>query len=212
MTFLHATGAPLLDVAGALRRLDDEGAFYASLLGDFVDLTMDLVRQARQAIDRGHAAEAAATLHTIKGMALTVGAQALAEFTAAAEQACLGGRIPAADLAAIGPPLSQTADATLQAVGQWLAAAHSSGPRQPSAAGTHELAAQLTELLTLLQNADMRALELYERLAMSPPLEPDHPGAELDAAMACLDFPRAQSACRTWLRFLPAERAGGAAS
>jgi len=101
---------PLLDEAGALDRLGGSSELYATILNSFLQ---DLPRSpavVRGHMERNNLLEAARALHTLKGLAATVGALALNQRAVALEREVKGG---AAQTEATVSALQQAVDASL---------------------------------------------------------------------------------------------------
>ncbi|WP_171816021.1 PAS domain-containing hybrid sensor histidine kinase/response regulator [Serpentinimonas barnesii] len=209
----HAT-APVLDLDAALARMGRQHDLYNQVAQK---VAADLPRYA-QAV-RGWLAsaqppaqaEAVRELHTLKGLAATVGAQALAQAAARAEavfaEAPLGSgqRLGAAEpsLAALLDALDGAAAALQQALTQpALAAAPQHTPLPPPVAHAQPdpaLHQALQRLRSCLLAFDMQALDLAQQLA------PQHAGAlggrlpQLLAAVQSLDFSAALAVCDAYL-------------
>ncbi|RFO98180.1 hypothetical protein DIC66_05560 [Rhodoferax lacus] len=68
---------PGLDVQLGLRQCNHNAALYVAMLGKFVKSQADAVHQIRQSLAHGDAATAERLAHTLKGLAASLGAQAL---------------------------------------------------------------------------------------------------------------------------------------
>lgn len=110
--------APVLDATEALLQFDNDTAFYASLLQDFMEALPELLAQARQALEAGQLAQAAIPLHTIKGMTLALGAKALTEFAQEQERRCKQADA-ALDAAAVSAALTALAGETVATMARW---------------------------------------------------------------------------------------------
>ena len=158
--------------------------------------------EGRYIIDEAGYEEAGRMMHTIKGLAATLGIRPLAQFAAEVEQeiengAC--GRFPE-----LADRLQAVANTTLDDIAH-LASALGAATSRPEAAGSKVIPApdksklrrSLHELVELLRCADMRAVEMYEQLQEA--LDAAH-GKEncqsLDAAMTALDFESALAHCQ----------------
>lgn len=157
-------------------------------------------------INREARADARRELHTLKGVAATLGATRLAELAARAEKAVddvSGGakmdallQQVAQQVAEVLPALRQVSDRPGGAVPPQDAAVSLAPGREPDNGLTqHGARTQLAELLLALQESDMVAMELHAAVrqhgdeALSCLLEP------LDAAMADMEFERAAVEC-----------------
>ena len=152
--------------------------------------------------DRGDATEAARLLHTLKGLAATLGATALARQVASAEGELAGASgadrlavaVQAVDdhLATLRPRLDAWRAALDRAA---AAAAPVAAPAATAEGGSEGLAEPLRQLARLLRDSDMDAMPALEALRR------DHAaalGSHLDAleqAVDGLDFARAAALC-----------------
>ena len=193
-----AAGAAGVQLEAALLRMGGKQAVYQRLLQNFIGELEALPAQLAACIATGDAAAAARQLHTLKGLAATLGADALAGAAAQAERALAdAAHSPAAVL-----------DAACAAIAQALPglAALASAMAPPAArhdakqAGSQaELEHGLEALAELLRNADMAATDAIDRL------QQQHSGphaerlAALGAAIARLDFEHALHLCSTHL-------------
>ncbi|MDP1524383.1 MAG: response regulator [Rhodocyclaceae bacterium] len=80
---------PGVDVATSVRRLGGNVSAYYDLIGKFRERQRNAVAEIRAALDAGEQATAVRLAHTLKGLAATLGAQALRQEAATLEQ-CLG--------------------------------------------------------------------------------------------------------------------------
>ena len=85
---IQAPAAPrqALGIEGALLRLGGNVALYKEVLSAFLDDVLQMPEQLRLQLQSGQAREALRQMHTLKGLAATVGAQTFAEFAATAER------------------------------------------------------------------------------------------------------------------------------
>jgi len=63
-----------------------DSEFIAELLGDFLNITPELIAQIERAIEQGDAHALAHAAHTLKGSARSIGAESFAEYALALEQ------------------------------------------------------------------------------------------------------------------------------
>ena len=201
-----AAGAAGVDIERALARLGGKRKVYGRALRSF---TTDL-RLLPQRLDglalRGQRDELRRELHTLKGLAATIGVTALATLAAEAEARLAGGS-PAGDEAecvrrvragidtAVGP-LASLCDALDGGEGAPAAAV----PRAAlSPVDTAVLASHLRTLQGLLQASDLDAADALQTLRGQLP---SAAGARLDAletAVESLEFESALSNCDEWL-------------
>ncbi len=195
-----------LDVGAALARLGGNLGVYKRLLRNFVrDLDEPSNNPARQ-LEQGQVAEATRNLHTLKGLAATLGAAALARHAACAEEALAAtpGASPAAG------PLKAAIDALgacvepLRAVS--LALDSEPKPQLPEATGSAtpqdrlEMTRDLEALAGLLRQSDMAAIDAMALLRTRFAATLGQGLEGLDDAVNGLDFDRAGEHCRDLLR------------
>uniref|UniRef100_UPI001856B084 Hpt domain-containing protein n=1 Tax=Methylibium sp. TaxID=2067992 RepID=UPI001856B084 len=153
----------------------------------------------------GEPQAAARQLHTLKGLAATLGARALAAAASRAETA-QGGEPNEAHAALAN--LDQAFERSMDDIA-WLAAnldAPAPGPLDPADGGPpttpQALTSALHELAGLLGNADMRAMDVHARLTRSHAAVLGPRLAALDGAVAAFDFKAAQAQCHVLLEHL----------
>jgi PAS domain S-box-containing protein len=205
-----AASAAGVELAPALQRMGGKAGVYARMLRSTLQDFDRLAHTLQQPMADGDVAEAARTLHTLKGLAATLGITALAQAAAAAETRVSAG-LPAArampTCAAVGAALAASLPALAELTGRLREAeadldlatpattATPSGPQDSAA-----LHQRLTELAALLEQSDMRATELTPALR---PLAGKRLGPlwdQLDDAVGALDFDGASSLCRQLLQ------------
>ena len=201
-----------VDLDGALARLGGKLPAYRRMLASMLHDLLGLPEQLHEALAQPGSQSAPRLLHTLRGVAATLGASALAESLLQAEQGLAAepahratasagpGRVPA-PLAAWASQLLrqvQTAGPPLAAL---LASLPGVGPAVAASADAHapDRAALQQALRTTalhLGNADMAAMEALARLqqqfgtALGPRLQ------ALDRAVHALDFDRALALCQ----------------
>ena len=187
-----------LDVEGALARVGGDHEIYASVLQAFA-LEMEQVPQQLQAQWASAAPEQAArTMHTLKGLAATVGARHLSMVAAQLEQEIKKGVLPAqhprivAQLREAMDALFNTLLPVLQGYQEAQAGpvAANQTPLNPA-----QLRQDLQALAGLLENSNMLALDAHTKIQK---LYAAHLGSELHAlrdAMGGFDFATAHRLC-----------------
>jgi HPt (histidine-containing phosphotransfer) domain-containing protein len=85
--------SPLLDVAGALRRLGDDVELLEQIILIFLEDAPGLVHSAREALSRGDAVELRRSAHSLKGMMATLGAQSSQNAAFRLEQCAASGNL-----------------------------------------------------------------------------------------------------------------------
>ncbi|MDP2005461.1 MAG: PAS-domain containing protein [Rubrivivax sp.] len=201
-----AAAAAGVELVPALQRMGGKQAVYARMLGTALHDFGTLAQALQQPLVDADMADAARTLHTLKGLAATLGITALARAAAAAEQAVSAGPPAAGAMpacAAVGAALAAALPA-LANLAERLRAAATDTPPAAAAPGAQEdhaaLHVRLEELAQLLAQSDMRATELAPTLRqqagsrLGPLLD------ELDEAVGALDFDRAAPLCRQLLQ------------
>jgi len=187
-----------LDVPGALHRVGGDKAMYANVLGAFAKEMEQVPQQVLEALRAQEQAQAVRALHTLKGLAATVGARHLAAVAARLEHTVRAGT-QAHEHAGLVDTLRSAIDALAEVLLPVLQQYQEAQPMTPTAETAAPLDRQrfvqdLQALSTLLRNSDMVALEAHALIrrtygAQVPELAP------LDAAMAMLDFATAQNQC-----------------
>ncbi|KQY79399.1 response regulator [Pelomonas sp. Root1444] len=179
-----ATAAPqLLDRDAALGRLGGRQALYDRLITSFArDVPAEMLALRRH-LRQGSVPDAVRVLHTLRGLAGAVGADALAALAGAQEQAVRGeGGVQAAQVDTLQRLLDDTLAALVPPSAQ-AAAREDVDPLQA-----------LRRLRQLLVERNMRSVAACEQLAgHGAALGPDF--AALSAAIARLDFAKALKAC-----------------
>jgi signal transduction histidine kinase/DNA-binding response OmpR family regulator/HPt (histidine-containing phosphotransfer) domain-containing protein len=198
-----------VDIDKALRRMGGKLGVYRRSLGDFVLSLGAWPARLTAQINAGDTAAAAREFHTIKGLAATLGAEALARAAAQAESALAAGQpavggAPALPLLPAVMAAMAAAEVALRSLGQALdagpQAGRRAGPALPSdpAAQAAALPA-LHDLSRRLAQSDLSAVDAVQRLReqhgalAGPRLE------ALVNAVDDLDFETALSQCDEWI-------------
>jgi len=196
-------------VEAALQRLGGDPVLYQRVVRGFVQGLPDVQADLQSRLGAAPDAALAAALHTLKGTASTVGAVKLAQCAARAEQAVKAAlaaapQAPAPlDSSAWWPPLVAELQMSADALQRVLAALQDHGwvpSPEPAPAGGGAQAdpvrwrGDLVRLQALLQEADMEALEVHDRLLADAAVAADPRWAPLHQAMEALDFEAAQQA------------------
>ena len=191
-----AASAPapqLLDRAAALQRLGGREALYDRLVMSFMQDAPAEMDALRRELGAGAVPDAVRVLHTVRGLAGAVGANALAALAGEQEQAV---RAQAAPQAVDVDALQRLLDATLAVLAP---------PRPPVSTGGPVDAPDpldaLRRLRQLLVERNMRSVTACEQLGpQAGTLGPEF--ATLSAAVARLDFAKALKACDVLLESL----------
>jgi CheY-like chemotaxis protein len=197
---LQAGAAAGVDIGTAVARLGGKLGTYRRLLQGFVRDLAAMPGQLRTQADSGQWAEASRQMHTVKGLAATLGAGPLSSQAAAAEQ--MFRQAPGSDEAQRG---LQTIEAAITRALPGLGALCEQLDREADAPGDAAatsatidkagLADMLQTLARLLADSDMDALNLMDRLRATPAGALSSRVEALDEAVVTLDFDRAQQAC-----------------
>ena len=162
--------AAAVDLASAQARLGGKPEVYRRMLRTFVEDLNTLPTALRDSHNQGDASATLRLLHTIKGVAATLGAQRLAEQAEWGEKHLSDSASPAQARQAVAQ-VCTALDAARPALAALLADLGSAadGPASPAAASAAPLnPAALREVLQqlagLLQDADMAAVDLLGRL------------------------------------------------
>lgn len=155
-------------------------------------------------LDNGEVPEATRVLHTLKGLAATVGARHLSQVTAALERQ-LKQTPTETNAIALVQDLQAAVDATAHAlvpVLQKTTPALASAQPARSADADIALHAELQALCEMLEDSNMSAMELYARVrqAHGPGLGDNFEA--LDKAIAELQFEPAAALCRALMQQL----------
>lgn len=193
----------VLDLAAVRHRLGSSVAMLGTLLHSFARDLPPLAEQITVALAGAQFDQALGTLHTLKGLASTVGANRLSRVAAVLESQVKSGA-QVSDLSDALEPLHSAVNATAQALRPQLlrypqpTPAHSSVVAQGDGDSDGESdvrPSDLGRLRNLLQNSDMHALAVLAQLRQSwaaadlAALEP------LCEAIAQLDFAQASALC-----------------
>ena len=206
---LDAAGAAGVDIERALARLGGKLKVYGRTLRSFTEDLQNLPEKLDGQLQRGERDEVRRELHTLKGVAATVGVTALAKLAGeaeaqfnrvspAAEEATCVARVGAAiHMAALSLALLCAAlDGDPQAATDGVASA-------VAAALTPADTALLVELLRsvqgLLQASDLDAADALQTLRTRLPAVAGPRFDALEAAVESLEFESALSHCGQWL-------------
>ena len=189
-----------IEVAAALDRLGGNQGLYLRTLKLFLQDSATVMQQLDEQLRAALFDDASRQLHTLKGLAATVGAKPLSQLAAKLELTLKQApdSVMAGDaLAELALSLATTRDALQRIVAQ-LAPAHDHAVTAGASVGTPTEASRLTKdlrrLATLLRDSDMDALATLELIKASHGPFANELG-DLDEAMAALDFERAIMQC-----------------
>ncbi|WAR44172.1 CHASE domain-containing protein [Methylomonas rapida] len=197
------TGLPPLpagfDTAHALARLGNDRGLYAQMARRFQNDQQEMLARMDQAMQQQDHASLARELHTLKGLAATLGARALSEQAAAAET-----RIKdKADRPEIEQLIAALRERLRESNRLLSDLAERLDPPRPAAAAYPANPERILELLKqlerLLVEHNMRALEAHAELKREVAAMPSAPYAALDDAIGKLDFAAAHEQILTLL-------------
>ena len=196
-----------IDVATALERMGGNAELLLRTLRAFATTTGQIADQVTHFIDAGNLASAQREMHAFKGLAATVGLNALSKLAADAELA-LRKQAPVHELKDVLQQLQahlRDLAPTLDAVAERLQTmlpppAQSAGNTQAVApTNTAALRTQLETMHKALLDDDMGAMELHAVLLQDFETVLGDATQALDAAMADLNFELAASECEALL-------------
>ncbi len=193
-----------IELAAALARMGGNHYAYLRALHSFGKDLATLPGQLMALLQHGRFDESRRLMHTVKGLAGTLGIRPLASLAADAEHRFGGAETPpphdaliaqlrtlvAATLRDIDHLAGALRECSDPVVSQYQALADARPSDVPA------LRRSLGELTDLLRAADMRALEVFEQLQHRHASHIPQALKSLDAAMASLDFDQALSECR----------------
>ena len=195
-----------LNLAAALRRMGGNVRVYLGSLQSFADDLPARPDQLAELVQQGRFSEAVGMMHTLKGLAATLGLGSLASLAKDAESAFGGAVAPERcqslieqlraavgtaqqDIALIAQTLNPSVKPVIfQAEVGFDVGQKALDPRQG-------FRRSLDELISLLRGADMRALEVFEKLQEAHAENLQEAAQPLDEALAALDFDLALSHC-----------------
>ncbi len=197
---LDAAAGAGIDIAAAIARLGGRHDLYGRMLRAFVN---DLAGMHAQ-LEPGRDAEALAVgslqrlLHTLKGLAATFGATALAARAAQAERTLAGDRSPngARQIAAsMRAEIERASPGILQLMHTMQQAGAQARPVVPTLPEREAVRRALRELAELLRNSDMDATLVHADLRRTLAGARDETLDALDESIAGLDFEQALVHC-----------------
>jgi PAS domain S-box-containing protein len=216
---VQAARAAGVDLDAALNRLGGNRPVYVRMLGRFVADLAAMPGQLQAQVEAGKTQEAVALMHTLKGLAGTLGATELAAAAADAEKR-------------LANPLAVTPKHTVSAAAgkfmkhaapgfaRLLAALQSQGDPltapSPTVFDGPALSAALHQLNIHLRNADMAAtdamIDIQRQFGAASNELPGEPLTSLDAAIQALDFERALGLSTQLIDTLPSAQAQATSS
>jgi CheY-like chemotaxis protein len=198
-----------IDVAGTLERMGGNTSLLGSVLRSFARDLSKAADQMRVLLSEGAAPEARRAMHTLKGLAATVGARHLAQVAADLERRLERSPAPA-DAQEMARTLQTAIDATAQSLVPVLRQYPADEPVSAMVAVDDDPVALVQDLrvvCAMLERSDMDAVQAHARMRLvhGATLKPSLDA--LDASMNALDF---QAATAQYLALLAAHTPGRA--
>gem|GEM_PF-840426 len=188
----------------ALARLGNDHALYARMARTFRTGQATVTKRLRWKLQQGERVNAQRELHTLKGVAATLGAQSLARFAAEAETRIKAGTDSAENdvlLSGLATHLSDALHVLERLAVAFEPAAVTASSRESSIDPTQAIS-HLTELERLLAENNMRALDVHAALCAKFGADLQLHLAALNDAMNCLDFATALERSRNLRKLL----------
>jgi CheY-like chemotaxis protein len=180
------------DLAAALARLDGNRTLFASLIRRFGQDRATIVAAAKAALQQGDRAAAAREMHTLKGLAATLGAMALAQQAAEVEATFKADGAAANDDAERLARLDSELDAGAAVLSAAADVLDPPGATGGAPADKERMLEHLDELDGLLAGQNMRALDVFVTLKREAGDTLAESLAALDEALFKLDFAAAR--------------------
>jgi len=201
----HAPGD--LDQDGALARVGGNSEVYSAVLLAFATDMVQVPDQLHTHLTEGDVVQAGRALHTLKGLAATVGARHLAQVAAQLEKAVKAGAEAHTHSMLVGTlrsaidALADTLVPVLNAYqeGQQPASAPQVPPAALVASQQAQLNRELQTLVRLLNSSDMVAMDVFTALDKAFGAQLDGALDPLRSAMNGLDFAAAAAHCQALL-------------
>jgi HPt (histidine-containing phosphotransfer) domain-containing protein len=205
-----------IDVATALTLLGGNDALYEQVARSFIEEIQTLPERLAPLLRATDLSEAARTLHTTKGLALTVGAVHLGETCRAGEveiKAALRTSSPLEGKALdrISAMVRESVTATTMTMGSALTGLAVKDGSSDNPGGTAGVQAEAADLLTdlkqlesLLKQSDMRAVDAHKQLLRVHGTSAQGRLEPLNAALYAFDFERGVVQCSELIRALAA--------
>jgi PAS domain S-box-containing protein len=198
------------DTRGAIARFGGNTDLYHQILHSYLEELHTLPSRLDVQVQDGQLAEAARTLHTTKGLSLTVGALHMGAIARRAELCLKSSPAPtAAALQAACGSVREAVGVTIEALQTALAQLQNQQPasveRAPGLAlDTPALIADLQRLQAVLEQADLQALELHAGIQRKYGAAVAHSMESLDAMIADFEFAQAVVQCGVLMQLFSA--------
>jgi signal transduction histidine kinase/DNA-binding response OmpR family regulator len=193
------TGADELDIEGALQRMGGNTTVFVNILEAFLRDSVLVPDQLATQLANAQRDDAVRTLHTLKGLAATVGATGLSSVAAQLESRAKSGF----DLSDHGEVVSQLrirVDTCAQALTPVLQRLAPDPAVQGSPHMTDEqFHADMVILLELLKHSNMHALDVFDKIRLHRSEQWSEVIGPLGEAVGRLDFAAATKLCEAFL-------------
>jgi two-component system, sensor histidine kinase and response regulator len=193
---------PVLDAETALQRFGGNREMLNTVFRSFSRDARQVPQQLQNQLDEADFEQGARTLHTLKGLAATVGAGSLSTHVAGLEKR-VRAHVAAAEFPVLLTSLRGAIDETLTAIEKELNSHTQMLPELTGSLPDHHIRGGLQELRILLSNSNMAAIESFNRLKSTHGAALPAPWQELNAAIDELNFARAVAACDALLMSSP---------
>ena len=197
-----------IDTDEAIARLGGNTQLYCDVLTSFLQDLTGQPDQLDALLDSGDQAGAVRLLHTLKGLAATVGATYLSAVAKTTEQS-VKNHAGAQELDALRHAFRTAVERTTHRLSGWMASlnptAETQGPADAEPIAPQDLEAlgvALRELHTLLMRSDLRALEVHLRLQAHRAAAALADFEALSQSIAAFDFAKAATQCEQMMQKL----------
>ena len=199
-----------LDADSAITRLGGRTELYGRLLKSFLTEVRSMPDQFDGLIQQAHFDDARRLMHTLKGLAATIGANHLAQVVAAVETKLMGSSdgLNFVHLQSqLRGAVATTCAVVLQVNQRYIAPALTPDQHNPAVTlDAPALIARMAELENLLSSSDMQALDVYAQtrgqFGHMNDADLTSLGQALDQAMEAFDFSKAAEYCQKIMRRL----------
>ena len=195
-----------LDVTGALARVGGDTAMYSTVLSAFAREMVQVPDQMHTHLQANEQTHAVRVLHTLKGLAATVGARHLAAVAARLEHKVRSGALPHEHIdmrQTLHSAIDALADSLVPVLQQYQEAADSQAAMDaagvageaPMPLNRVALTRDLASLNTMLGNFDMVAIDAFALIKKTYGASLAQALRPLEDAMSILNFAAAQDVC-----------------
>lgn len=203
-----SSGLPALDATTAIELMDNSTELYREIALAYLQEIADLAPRVAALLRQANPTEATRTLHTYKGLSLTVGANQLSDVcrqcelqlkTLHQDSLALDDATCARMQAALGDAIAQTQAALVAVLARLDDPALGEHAMHATAPDHQALAADLQALRRLLEKSDLQALDQYAALQVRHPFAQGSLQA-LSGAIKVFDFSQAVVQCEKLIR------------